>query len=131
MQPPLIEAAPAGPPGAARAADAWRTREARLLQLACEGPEAAGWRAPNAGAAHEAAFAPSFLAGAAVLIANVDAPRRARWLQLAQELCPQSLQPAWYEGWLREGWVRPARFAPMLRARLAAGRNSRSGQDKT
>ena len=127
MHLPSTEAAAARSPDAALPTDAWRAREARLLRLAQDGPDAAGWRTPHPGDGRQA-FAPSFLAGAAVLIANVDAPRRARWLQLAQELCPQSLQAAWYARWLRNGWVRPARFAPMLRARLAAGRSARPDQ---
>ncbi|MBL8225787.1 MAG: hypothetical protein JNM50_10680 [Chromatiales bacterium] len=87
-----------------------RAYEAKLLDLAASGstdPEA--WRQTGA---------PFFLAGLAVTLASVTGFDRPRYLELADALHAGVTEPAVFGRWLAATPLQPARFLPMVMARL-------------
>lgn len=88
-----------------------RDYESSLLDLCASGKtDAADWRA------HGPAF---FMAGLATLLAGADGFDRQRYLRLAESLHLGVTTPEVFGLWLKQSPVRPARFLPMLRARMS------------
>lgn len=88
-----------------------RDYESSLLDLCASGnTEPAAWRA------HGPAF---FMAGLATLLAGADGFDRQRYLRLAESLHLGVTTPEVFGLWLKQSPVRPARFLPMLRARMS------------
>ncbi len=88
-----------------------RDYESSLLDLcACGDMDAAAWRA------HGPAF---FMGGLATLLAGTDGFDRPRYLRLAESLHAGATTQEIFALWLEKSPVRPVRFLPMLRARLA------------
>ena len=74
----------------------------------------------NLDAAHWRARGDSFLMGGlATLLAGADGFDRARYLRLAESLHAGVTTPEVFALWLKRSPIRPARFLPMLRARIA------------
>ena len=103
-------------PAAARENDAGRDGfdrqyESSLLDLCASGStDNAVWRA------HGPAF---FMAGVATLLAGAHGFDRQRYLRLAESLHLGVTTPEVFGLWLEKSPVRPARFLPMLRARMS------------
>jgi len=88
-----------------------RNYESSLLDLcATSNTEAADWRA------HGPAF---FMAGLATMLAGADGFDRQRYLRLAESLHLGVTTPEVFGLWLKNSPARPARFLPMLRARMS------------
>lgn len=88
-----------------------RDYESSLLDLCASGDtDAAAWRAYGSG---------FFMGGLATLFAGADGFDRQRYLRLAESLHAGITTPEVFGMWLEQSPVRPARFLPMLRARLA------------
>ncbi len=88
-----------------------RDYESSLLDLCATGnTEPADWRA------HGPAF---FMAGLATLLAGADGFDRKRYLRLAESLHLGVTTAEVFGLWLQQSPVRPARFLPMLRARMS------------
>ena len=64
------------------------------------------------------------LAGVAAMLAAVGIFNRDRLFALAERLYPGMSSKDGFERWIATGSVRPARFVPMLRARLKSRTNS-------
>ena len=109
---------PAGNPAPRRSgkrASLGRQEEERLLDLCAGGDfRLSRWR--RAGDAQ-------LLAGVAAMLAALGIFNRDRLFALAERLCPGMSSKAGLERWLASGPVRPARFVPMLRARLKSRKN--------
>ena len=89
-----------------------RAAEERLLRLVASGDlRPSRWRR---------AGDPRLLAGLAVLLASVDLGERERLLALAEQLSPGMTTLERANAWLEHSPVRPDRFLPLLRARLAS-----------
>jgi antitoxin (DNA-binding transcriptional repressor) of toxin-antitoxin stability system len=87
-----------------------REEEERLLDLCASGDfRLSRWRR---------AGDPQLLAGVAAMLAAVGMFNRDRLFALAERLYPGMSSIAGLQGWLETGPVRPARFVPMLRARM-------------
>ena len=87
-----------------------REDESRLLDLCASGSVDPGsWLAAGP------AF---FVAGLAVMLASATGFDRAAYLSLAESLYPGSTRPETFAQWLARSPVRPARFLPLLRARM-------------
>jgi prevent-host-death family protein len=108
---------PATDPGVARRAKRkhrpaglTRQQEDRLLELCASGDfRPSRWRR---------AGDPELLAGFAALLASVDMFDRARLFALAERLKPGMSTLQGFDDWLKDAPVEPARFLPMLKARL-------------
>ena len=88
-----------------------RAEEERLLRLVASGDlRPSRWRR---------AGDPRLLAGLAVLLASVDLGERERLLALAEQLSPGMTTLERANAWLKQSPVRPDRFLPLVRARLA------------
>lgn len=103
-------------PAAARQGDAGRNQfdrhyESSLLDLCASGStDTAIWRA----------YGPAFfMAGLATLLAGAHGFDRQRYLRLAEALHLGVTTPEVFGLWLEKSPVRPARFLPMLRARIS------------
>ncbi|MGH8750056.1 MAG: type II toxin-antitoxin system Phd/YefM family antitoxin [Burkholderiales bacterium] len=89
-----------------------RAGEERLLQLVASGDlRPSRWRR---------AGDPQLLAGLAVLLASVDLGKRERLMALAEQLSPGMTTLERANAWLEQSPLRPDRFLPLLRARLAS-----------
>ena len=89
-----------------------RAEEERLLRLVASGDlRPSRWRR---------AGDPRLLAGLAVLLASVDLGERERLLALAERLSPGMTTLERANAWLERSPLRPDRFLPLLRARLAS-----------
>jgi len=87
-----------------------RSHEAAILALCASGSmEPMAWRSLGSS---------FFMAGIAVMLASVRGMNRERHLALAETLCPGSTRREVFGLWLRHSPLRPARFIPMLRARV-------------
>ena len=88
-----------------------REYESALLDLCASGNvDAAQWRAQG----------DEFLMGGlATLLAGADGFDRTRYLRLAESLHVGVSTPEVFALWLKRSPIRPARFLPMLRARIA------------
>jgi hypothetical protein len=88
-----------------------REEEEQLLEL-CSAPtlDLKAWRA--AGPRY-------FMAGVAMMLACASGMDRPALLMLADGLYPGVSTPAEFGAWLKAAQVRPSRFLPMLRKRLA------------
>jgi hypothetical protein len=74
----------------------------------------------NLDSAHWRALGDAFLMGGlATLLASAHGFDRARYLRLAESLHAGVTTPEVFALWLKRSPIRPARFLPMLRARLA------------
>ena len=88
-----------------------RDYESSLLDLCASGnTDSALWRA------HGTAF---FMAGLATLLAGCDGFDRQRYLRLAESLHVGVTTPEVFGLWLEKTPLRPARFLPMLGARMS------------
>lgn len=106
LQVALQEALPADMPSAYG-----RGEEEALLDLCCAPTlDLRAWRA--AGPRY-------FMAGVAMLLACARAMDRETLAMLAEALYPGMSSPEVFGAWLRQSPVRPSRFLPMLRQRLA------------
>ncbi len=89
-----------------------RAEEERLLQLVASGDlRPSRWRR---------AGDPRLLAGLAVLLGSVDLGDRARLMALAEQLSPGMTTLERANAWLEQSPLKPDRFLPLLRARLAS-----------
>lgn len=89
-----------------------RAGEERLLQLVASGDlRPSRWRR---------AGDPELLAGLAVLLASVDLGDRERLMALAERLSPGATTLERANAWLERSPLKPDRFLPLLRARLAS-----------
>ncbi len=87
-----------------------RDYESSLLDLCASGDtDATAW------GAHGSGF---FMGGLATLLAGADGFDRQRYLRLAESLHAGVTTPEVFALWLKQSPLRPARFLPMLRARL-------------
>jgi antitoxin (DNA-binding transcriptional repressor) of toxin-antitoxin stability system len=94
-----------------------RAEEERLLQLVASGDlRPSRWRR---------AGDQQLLAGLAVLLGSVDMGDRERLMALAEQLSPGMTTLERANAWLEQSPVKPDRFLPMLRARLAPQRGRR------
>ena len=88
-----------------------REAESRLLDLAASRDvDPVAWRS------HGPAF---FMAGLAVMLASAKGFAREPLLRLAETLHPGSSSPEAFAAWLAQSPVRPSRFLPMARQRMA------------
>ncbi|HET9577654.1 MAG TPA: hypothetical protein VFP44_07480 [Usitatibacter sp.] len=88
-----------------------RAEEERLLQLVASGDlRPSRWRR---------AGNPELLAGLAVLLASVDLGDREQLMALGEQLSPGITTLERANAWLRQSPLKPDRFLPMLRTRLA------------
>ena len=88
-----------------------RDYESALLDLCASG---------NMDPAHWRAQGDEFLMGGlATLLAGADGFDRARYLRVAESLHTGVSTPEVFALWLKRSPIRPARFLPMLRARIA------------
>lgn len=62
-----------------------------------------------------------FMAGVATMLASVRGLNRRALLELAEALNPGMSQPDAFQRWLAASPLRPARFIPLLKARLRGG----------
>ena len=89
-----------------------RAEEERLLELVASGDlRPSRWRR---------AGDPRLLAGLAVLLASVELGNRERLMALAERLSPGATTLERANAWLERSPVKPDRFLPLLRARLAS-----------
>lgn len=89
-----------------------RAGEERLLQLVASGDlRPSRWRR---------AGDPRLLAGLAILLGSVDLGNRERLMALAEQLSPGMTTLERANAWLERSPLRPDRFLPLLRARLAS-----------
>jgi prevent-host-death family protein len=87
-----------------------RAEEERLLELCARGDfRPSRWRR---------AGDPALLAGVAALLASVDLFDRTRLFALAEQLQPGTSSVEGLGRWLAASPVKPARFLPLLRARM-------------
>ena len=87
-----------------------RSLEARLVDLLGSGSTRIGdWRPLGP---------PFFLAGLAVMLASLPSLDRSKYLDLAEALHPGATEPRVFAKWLAETPLQPARFLPMLEAKL-------------
>jgi prevent-host-death family protein len=87
-----------------------RAEEERLLELCASGDfRPSRWRR---------AGDPALLAGVAALLASVDLFDRTRLFALAEQLQPGTSSVEGLGRWLAASPVKPARFLPLLRARM-------------
>jgi hypothetical protein len=107
-----LEALPAAQRGQPSGQDSFdREYESALLDLCASGNvDPAHWRARG----NE-----FFMGGLATLMAGASGFDRARYLRLAETLHAGVTTPEVFALWLKKSPIRPARFLPMLRARLA------------
>ncbi len=97
--------------GASRQQSFGRDYESALLDLCASG---------NIDSAHWRAQGDAFLMGGlATLLAGAHGFDRARYLRLAESLHAGVTTPEVFALWLKRNTIRPARFLPMLRARIA------------
>jgi hypothetical protein len=61
---------------------------------------------------------PFFVAGLAVTLASIPELDRRKYLDLAEALCPGATEPRVFARWLAETPLSPARFLPILDAKL-------------
>lgn len=88
-----------------------REQESALLDLCASGStESSAWQALGSG---------FFMGGLAMMLASVRGFDRRRYIELAEALHPGISQSEVFELWLQRSPLRPARFVPMLRQRMA------------